>query len=97
VTRPKNEPLPETCGDKRGTLTGKTRHQVAGELLCDACREAERAYQENYRKRRGTVPSQAAGQRVRNRALRALAREHPEDYRRLLDAEWIAETKRQGA
>jgi hypothetical protein len=82
------------CGDKIGTPTGHERHRRAGEQSCAECRAARNAYLRTWQAGRPRSERSAVANRVRARALRALAREHPTDYRRLLDAEWVVETRR---
>ncbi len=79
----KNDPLPSTCGDKIGTLTGVTRHRRANERPCRRCQKAAR----EYHTERGRLPEVAArrhqGQAARKRALQMLAKAHPEELRRI--------------
>lgn len=39
------------CGDKRGTLTGRKRHQVNGSPVCPECAQAHAAWQRDYKTR----------------------------------------------
>jgi hypothetical protein len=82
------------CGDKIGTPTGYERHRRADEDPCDDCRTARNTYLRAWQAAHPRSERSAVADRVRTRALRALAREHPTDYRRLLNAEWVAETGR---
>jgi hypothetical protein len=71
-------------GDWRhGTAAGATRHAADGELPCDACRAAKAAYD----KRRLSAPEATVRNRLCARAqvaaYGALAKTHPEEYRRL--------------
>lgn len=95
TTRPKNEPLPETCGDKRGTVTGHGRHRKAGEDPCPPCRKAHNKYAATWRQGRPKGQRAAVAQRLRQRALLALKRERPERYREILNQLWAAEAARE--
>lgn len=61
-----------------GTLGGVARHLRYDEDPCDACKAARAEYsQARYQDRRDEIQS---AQRIRRRALSALARLHPQDY-----------------
>jgi hypothetical protein len=81
--RPKNEPLPETCGDKRGTPTGFSRHYTAGETPCEPCRHARNAYARTLKSQSERRDARRETERARSRAHNALARLYPEDFARL--------------
>jgi hypothetical protein len=68
---------------RHGTLSGAKRHSDAGEDPCDACRAAKAEYDKRWRSgdeqtRRNRLSAQAQA-----RAYSALAKAHPEEYRRL--------------
>lgn len=74
MTRPKNDPLPETCGDKRGTYAGHGRHWRAGESPCGPCRTAANAY------RRSRYEADPVRVLAVSRARSALVNRHRAEY-----------------
>lgn len=91
MSRPKNDPLPETCREARGTVRGYGRHARRDEYPCPRCREAINEYN---RQRRGgweSVPTTRDADRLRRkaraRAWAALQRRHADEFAALLRAE----------
>lgn len=72
---------------RHGTPTGARRHWDLGEPACPDCRAARAEYD----RRRKAAPAKALRNRLhakaQGRALRALAKAHPEQYRALYLAE----------
>ncbi|SDD43150.1 hypothetical protein [Auraticoccus monumenti] len=87
MTRPLNDPLPETCGDVRGQAAGALRHRRAGEKACAPCAEAIRQYRREWRRNRQPAESRERYlqlARARNRAFKRLADAHKAEFQRLL-------------
>jgi hypothetical protein len=86
-----DDPSPETCWGKRGTVTGYRRHRDLGERPCDKCAAAWRKYQNRHRKQWLSDPDVRAHDRMmrnaRERAKSALAARHAEEYKALVQAE----------
>ena len=89
--RPKNDPLPETCGSARGTVAGYGRHARRGEAPCARCRDAMNAYNRRKRATWESVPTTQAADRLRRkaraRAWAALQRRHPDEFATIMRAE----------
>lgn len=65
-----------------GTEAGYQRHVRAGEIACDDCKGGHALYMRLWRARGGMARSRAFRD-ARGRALSALARRHPNEYREL--------------
>lgn len=79
-----------------GTYRGWAAHRRADEYPCHPCKQANAAYMQGWRKRRPEMHAEhVATQDARNRALRRLARLHPQDMRRLYAAEMASARTRQ--
>lgn len=91
MTRPKNDPLPETCRGVRGTIAGYGRHKRRGESACPRCREAINRYNRERRHRWESVPTTQEAdllrRKARARAWAALQRRHPNEYAAILRVE----------
>ena len=89
MTRPKNEPLRETCWGARGTVKGYGRHKRRGESPCDRCREAINDYNRERRAQGATIPDQGADRlrrKAKARAWATLQRRHPDEFAAILRA-----------
>ena len=80
MTRPRNDPLPETCRDAKGTVRGYGRHARRGEYPCDRCREAINAYNRQRRSGWGDEDFDTMRRKARARAWAALQRRHPDEF-----------------
>ena len=91
MTRPKNDPLRETCRDARGTVRGYGRHARRGEYPCPRCREAINAYNRQRRAAWESVPTTRDADRLRRkaqaRAWATLARRHADEFASIMRAE----------
>lgn len=65
-----------------GTRAAFARHRRRGELIDQACRDAENAYHRQHYA--GLIAVQAEERAMRQEALEALAHRHPEEFARLL-------------
>lgn len=75
-----------------GTYAGYCRHYKRGEPIDEACRVARNEYvAERRAKDRGWHERGKRTAKIRNRALTRLAKAHPNEYRRLLSAEYEKE------
>lgn len=90
----KNDPLRETCGDKRGTNSGYTRHYRANERPCAQCAQAQADYLKRYRS--GPGGDEHRRQAVaRSRAKSQLVARHRDEFDalyRAAHAALVAET-----
>lgn len=70
-----------------GTYAGWNVHVRLHEKICPACRAAAAAYQRAYRERfPEPVAAAKIQQRTREKALRVLARRHPEELATIVTA-----------
>ena len=73
---------------EHGTRRGYAQCVKRAEGACPACRRAQSDYMQEWRQRYPTAQKREQHkQDARGRALRALARAHPAEFRRLYDAE----------
>ncbi len=86
-----SEGRPHACHGVRGTIAGYGRHKRRGERPCDKCREAMNAYNRERRREWEQVTTTKAADRLRRkaraRALAALSRLHPGEFRSLQQRE----------
>jgi len=78
------------AADNCGTPTGAQQHRKRGEPTCQACKDAERDYMRNFRRRRGADHDRWWNSTYAA-AQRRLVAEYPEQFARLL-AEVRSET-----
>lgn len=80
--------MPRRMVRQHGTDTGYYQHQRLGDMpACPDCVEAHRLVQIDYRARNGVSGLIRDHQAARNRALAALRRRYPADFRRLYEQE----------
>lgn len=91
--------------ERCGTTNGWALHQGRGEKPCDACASAKAEYDRRWRAAPERTRINRLHAKAQGRALRALAKAHPDEYRVLyiqhkaaLHAEFIrAQAKSDGA
>lgn len=81
----RNDPKPQTCGEKIGTLAGYSRHYRAGEYPCGRCKRARAKYLADLRS--GAGGDEHRRQAIaRSRAKSELVRRHREEFEALYRA-----------
>lgn len=94
TTETMTETTDTTASALCGTCSGYQTHKRNGTEPCGPCREANRAYMRRYRRAQpAVVELDKLRATVRARALAKLAAAHPEEFRRLYDAELESEPK----
>lgn len=69
--------------ERHGTLAGARRHSERGESPCDACRAAKAEYDLRFNSAPERARKNRLHARAQSRALTALKRSHPAEYREL--------------
>lgn len=73
-------------GIKHGTRSGYQKHKRLRVPACEDCHEANRVYQERYRKTPGVKSAERERNRIREAALWRLADRHRDEYHAIVDA-----------